>query len=257
MPETDTTPSRPRPQLRDLIRAVHLLTRLPLPGGDATRGAAAAWAWPLVGLIVGLGQVAAGLLALWLGVSEAVAAGVAIAAGLLITGGLHEDGLADCADGFWGGMTPARRLEILKDSRIGAYGVLALIVTIGFRWALFASLLAIAPLTLLAAAMISRAGIAVVMARLPFAREGGLAAHVGRPPAWAVGLGGIIAGLGAIVFAGIGAGLAALGVATVAILIVAALARAKIGGQTGDVLGATQVVAELAALATCAAFLST
>ncbi|OAN76114.1 hypothetical protein A8B78_15250 [Jannaschia sp. EhC01] len=251
MAETDTN----RPEVRDLIRAGQLLTRLPLPGGDGVRGAAAAWAWPLVGLVVGLGQVLVGLTALGIGLPADVAAGFAIAAGLLITGGLHEDGLADCADGFWGGMTRDRRLEILKDSRIGAYGVLALIVAMGLRWALFAALLAVAPLTLLAGAMISRAAMAGVMARLRFARDGGLAAHVGRPPAWAAGLAAGVAIVGAVLATGVLAGIVTTMVAAGATIAVALVARAKIGGQTGDVLGAAQVVAELAALTACAAIL--
>lgn len=252
MPETDTRRIEPR----DLIRAAQLLTRLPVPGGDGTRAAEAAWAWPLIGAFVALGQVMAGLLALWLGLSASVAAGIALAAGIAVTGGLHEDGLADCADGFWGGMTRERRLEILKDSRIGAYGVLALIVTMGLRWALFATLLASAPLTLLACAMMSRAAMAAVMAGLPFAREGGLAAHVGRPPLWAVWVGVGCAGMGAVLTAGLGTGLVAGVVALGATLGIAAIAKAKIGGQTGDVLGAAQVVAEISALAACAAYLS-
>lgn len=252
MPETDT----PRPELRDLIRAAHLLTRVPLPGGDGARGAKAAWAWPLVGMVVAMAQVIVGLVALAVSLPESVAAGLAIAIGLLIIGALHEDGLADCADGFWGGMTRVRRLEILKDSRIGAYGVLALIVTMGLRWALFATLLAVAPLTLIAAAMLSRAAMAVVMATLPFARDGGLAAHVGKPPIWAVTLGGVCAGIGAVLTAGFVAGVIAILAVAIATLVVCAVAKAKIGGQTGDVLGAAQVVTELAALTACAALFS-
>lgn len=249
-------PDTPLPQVRDVIRAGQLLTRLPLPGGDGARGAAAAWAWPVMGWIVGGAQIAVGLAGLSVGLPASVVAGIAIAVGLLITGGLHEDGLADCADGFWGGMTRARRLEILKDSRIGAYGVLALIVAVGLKWALFATLLVSAPLALLAAAGISRAAMAGVMAALPFAREGGLAAHVGRPPLWAVTLGSALAVAGALVVLGGGAGLAAVGVAIVATGTVAGIARTKIGGQTGDVLGATQICSELAALTLCAALLS-
>ncbi|GAB5448334.1 adenosylcobinamide-GDP ribazoletransferase [Gymnodinialimonas sp.] len=256
MPETDTAKARAFPEGRDVIRAAQLLTRLPVPGGDGARGAAAAWAWPVVGLAVAAAQILVGLAGLALGLPASVAAGLAIAAGLLITGGLHEDGLADCTDGFWGGMTRERRLEILKDSRIGAYGVLALIVTMGLRWALFAALLASAPLTLLAAAMISRAAMAVVMARLVFAREGGLASHVGRPPAWTAGLGAGVAVVGAVLAVGISAGALAALAAAAATLVVAMVARAKIGGQTGDVLGAAQVVSELAALTACAALLS-
>lgn len=96
MSETDTR----TPQPRDIIRAAHLLSRLPLPGGDATRTAEAAWAWPIIGVAVACIQIIAGLVALAIGLPPSVAAGAAIAAGLLSTGGLHEDGLADCADGF-------------------------------------------------------------------------------------------------------------------------------------------------------------
>lgn len=256
MSDTDTLASSPRPQLRDLIRAAQLLTRLPVPGGDGTRGAEAAWAWPLIGAVVALGQIGVGLVALNIGLPSSVAAGLAIAAGLLMTGGLHEDGLADCADGFWGGMTRARRLEILKDSRIGAYGVLGLIVTMGLRWALYATLLASAPLTLLAGAMISRAGMAAVMASLPFARDGGLAAHVGKPPRWAVWGGIAVAGIGTVLTAGLVAGITASLIAATTIVIIARVAKAKIGGQTGDVLGAAQVAGEISALAACAALLS-
>lgn len=256
MAETDTDFRTLAPEPRDVVRAAQLLTRVPIPGGDAARAAQAAWAWPVVGLGIGVLQLFAGVVALAIGLPATVAAGLAIAAGLLATGGLHEDGLADCADGFWGGFDRARRLEILKDSRIGAYGVLVLIVVIGLRWTLLAQLLLHAPWALVAAAMLGRSAMVAVMARLPFAREGGLAAQVGRPPMAAVWLGAICAVLGALAFAGIGAGLIATVSAACGALGVAAVARAKIGGQTGDVLGATQVMSELAALTACVALLS-
>ncbi|UWQ96709.1 adenosylcobinamide-GDP ribazoletransferase [Rhodobacteraceae bacterium M385] len=256
MPKTDTVPAPLTFEPRDVIRAAQLLTRVPVPGGDGTRAAEAAWAWPLVGAMVALVQVVVGIVALAIGLPASVAAGLAIATGMLLIGGLHEDGLADCADGFWGGMTRDRRLDILKDSRIGAYGVLALIVAIGLRWALFAALLAVAPLALVAGAMLSRAAMALVMARLPFAREGGLAAHVGRPPMGAVWLGGVCALGVAIIATGFIAGIVAGWAAACATGIVAWVAHRKIGGQTGDVLGATQVLAELAALMACVALLS-
>lgn len=249
MSETDTS----RPEPRDLIRAAHLLTRLPVPGGDAIRTAEAAWAWPVIGALVACIQILIGLTALAIGLPAPVAAGFAIAAGLLATGALHEDGFADCADGFWGGMTRARRLEILKDSRIGAYGVLGLIVALGLKWALFATLLAQAPLALLAGAMISRAGMAVVMHAMPFAREGGLAAHVGKPPRWAVWGCVAMAGVGAVLAVGVAVGLVAAIAAAGAVYGITLIAKAKIGGQTGDVLGAAQVAGEVFALTACAA----
>lgn len=244
------------PQPRDVIRAFHLLSRLPLPGGDGHRAAASAWAWPLVGAVIAAFQVGLGLAAMALGVPGWAAAGLALALGVVMTGGLHEDGLADCADGFWGGHTRERRLEILKDSRVGSYGVLAMIFAIGLRWSLLATLLPMAPLALIAAAMLSRAPMAALMARMPFARVDGLAKHVGKPPVAAAGGAGAIACVGGVMFAGFWPGaLAAILVAGAAILV-GSLARAKIGGQTGDVLGAAQVTGEIVALLTFAALLA-
>lgn len=244
------------PQPRDVIRAFHLLSRLPLPGGDGQRAAASAWAWPLVGAVIAACQVGLGLAAMALGVPVWAAAGLALALGVVLTGGLHEDGLADCADGFWGGHTRERRLEILKDSRVGSYGVLAMIFAIGLRWSLLATLLPIAPLALIAAAMLSRATMAALMARMPFARVDGLAKHVGKPPVAAAGGAVSIAWVGGVIFAGFWPGtLAAILVAGAAILT-GSLARAKIGGQTGDVLGAAQVTSEIIALLSFAALLN-
>ncbi len=252
MSDTDALP----PQPRDVIRAFHLLSRIPLPGGDGARAAASAWAWPLVGAAIAAFQVGLGVVLLALGVPIWAAAGLALAPGVVLTGGLHEDGLADCADGFWGGYDRARRLEILKDSRVGSYGVLAMIFAIGLRWALFASLLTFAPLALIAAAMLSRAAMSMLMAWMPFARDNGLARHVGRPPIWSAALAVGLALVGGAIYAGLApAILAALAVAASS-AAVGSLARAKIGGQTGDVLGAAQVIGEIAALLVLATLLN-
>ncbi|MEL6640743.1 MAG: adenosylcobinamide-GDP ribazoletransferase, partial [Pseudomonadota bacterium] len=113
----------------DVPAALGLLTRLPIPV-DAekaqARGAAAAWAYPIVGLVLGAILVCAAWGLSALGVPEEVTALLLIATAVVITGALHEDGLADSADGLWGGWDKTRRLEIMKDSSIGAYGVLAL-----------------------------------------------------------------------------------------------------------------------------------
>jgi len=243
---------------RDPLLALALLTRLPvrLPEAAFARGAAAAWAWPLAGLVVAGIAGAGGALALWAGLPPLFVAALVLALQALVTGALHEDGLADCADGVWGGTTPARRLEIMKDSRIGAYGTLALILTVLARAALLASLAALGPApflaALVAAACLSRAAMAGVMAALPHARPGGLAAAQGRPGAptvllgLAVALGLATAGLGAV-------SLAAAIAAMTAALGAAALARARLGGQTGDVLGASQQMAEIAVLMVLAA----
>ena len=242
--------------LGDLATALTLLTRLPMPARGEGRGARAAWAYPLAGALVGALSGGLGAVALAAGLPPGVAAGVVLATQAAVTGALHEDGLADLADGAWGGATRERRLEIMRDSRVGSYGALALVLTVGLRWSALATLpplgLALAPV---AAGALSRAGMAGVMAALPHARPGGLSASVGRP-------GGLTAGLGAgvaLVTAGLAIGPAAAFVAALATAAgaagVAALAWAKLGGQTGDVLGAAQQVGEAAALMALAAAL--
>ena len=127
------TPLRAR--ATEVQLALMLLTRLPAGRIDpAPTIAAAAWAFPLAGAVVGVLQALVLIAAIGLGLPMAMAAGLALAAGVLATGGLHEDGLADCADGFGGGRSPARKLEIMRDSRIGSYGALALILGLGLRW---------------------------------------------------------------------------------------------------------------------------
>ena len=126
MPQTDL------PALADIPAALRLLTRLPLPGAGGPPRPSAAWAWPLAGLIVGTLAAGIGIAALPLGAG--IAAACAMGAQAMLTGAMHEDGLADCADGFWGGWTRERRLAIMKDSAIGTYGTMALLITGLIRW---------------------------------------------------------------------------------------------------------------------------
>ena len=251
---SDTDAAHPQP--RDVIRAFHLLSRLPLPGGDDARASASAWAWPLVGAGIAVMQVGFGCALLAMNVPVWTAAGLALALGVVLTGGLHEDGLADCADGFWGSHDRTRRLEILKDSRVGSYGVLAMVFAVGLRWGLLVSLLPSAPLALISAALLSRAAMAALMAWLPFARADGLARLVGQPPVWSAASAIAIAIVGGVIYSGIGPGIMAALAVCGSTAAVGALARAKIGGQTGDVLGAAQVTGEIAALLTLAAMLT-
>ena len=240
-----------------LLLAGVLLTRLPLPRlapAQFAQGPRAVWAYPVIGAGVGLAGVAAGQLALVLGLPD-VAAGVAcLAAMIVLTGAMHEDGLADVCDGFWGGFDPARRLEIMRDSQIGTYGVLALGIILALRLTAVAGLLTAGWATILVAAALSRALMPAVMAGLPPARRDGLSHSVGRP-AWPAAAGALAIG-GAIT-------LICLGSAAVPVLLlaaaagagVAAVARRKIGGQTGDVLGAVQQLAEVAILLGCLALM--
>lgn len=239
----------------DVGAALMLLTRLPVASRlAADRGARSAWAWPLAGAVVAVLSWASGAALMAAGLPPVLAAGATLAVIVLVTGALHEDGLADCADGFWGGFTPERRLAILRDSRIGSYGVVALVLTLGMRWAAMATLFAAgnALAGLLAAGMLSRASMTGVMAILPFARPDGLAVHAGRPSSVATATAVAIAVTTSILALGPSALAAALA-AGAAAACTAGVARAKIGGQTGDVLGAAQQVSEIAVLLTCVA----
>lgn len=234
----------------DLVSATMLLTRLPVRGAPTKRAADAAWAWPLTGLLVGLPAGLAGMGVAAANLPGGLAAAVALAVAIALTGALHEDGLADCADGFWGGYDRDMRLEIMRDSRIGTFGVLALVLSVLSRWVLLE--LALAQGNLLGACLVagvaSRAPMAAILRHLPPARTDGLARGTGRPSAPSVLIGGAFAAAALAtqgpVHALFGAGLAVLAAAGVA-----AVARAKLGGQTGDVLGAVQQVAEIAVLA--------
>jgi adenosylcobinamide-GDP ribazoletransferase len=247
MAETDTALIR----ARDVTQALSLLSRLPLRSTSHDRGARAAWAYPVAGMVIGGLAALAGALAQWAGLPPPLVALVALALLVICTGALHEDGLADSADGLWGGWTRERRLEIMKDSHIGTYGVIALVLSLGARWSALWLLFAESPATatgaILASAALSRAVMPCVMTLLPHARETGLSHSHGRPRrrTAAVGL-GIAFGVTILLTGapGLWAVISALIVASLA----ARIARVRIGGQTGDILGATQQIAEIAVL---------
>ncbi|MCY4333301.1 MAG: adenosylcobinamide-GDP ribazoletransferase [Litoreibacter sp.] len=249
MAKTDSPLKQP---INDVLIALHLLTRLPLPGAhwsnDARPHARAAWAYPLVGLVVGGISAATAWSALAIGLPAMLAAGFAIAAAIVVTGAMHEDGLADCADGFWGGWEPIRRLEIMKDSQIGTYGVLALILVLGLKWAALTSLLASGQVFWLPViATVSRASMVIVMEKLQNARKSGLSQSTGRPGStalfWAVLIGSVTA-----LSTGIATGTALVILSALLTIGMITLSRRKIGGQTGDVLGATQCIVETSLL---------
>ncbi|MCQ0987727.1 adenosylcobinamide-GDP ribazoletransferase [Jiella marina] len=224
--------------------------RQPYRLGDDAAG------FPLVGLIV---AAPAALLLFGLpafGFSPLVAAVLAVVAMIAMTGGLHEDGLADVADGLGGHHPRDRALEIMHDSRVGSYGAIALILSIGLRAALLAELAAseptLAACAVLAAAAASRGGMALFWALTPSALETGLAARVGEPSRQA---GWLAAGLGAAIALVFGLPTAGLLPVTSAILLAAGVflwlrcfVMRRIGGQTGDCLGAFQQLAEIAIL---------
>jgi adenosylcobinamide-GDP ribazoletransferase len=237
----------------DLLSALALLSRLPVPNHRGT-GAASAWAWPPVGALLGALGAALASGALWLGVTPGVTAALVLALAAILTGGLHEDGLSDTADGLFGGWTRERRLEIMKDSRVGSYGVLALVLVTLARWSALTALLVFGGhwAALVATGALSRAPMVLMMAVLPNARGEGLSHATGQPgPITAlVALG--LAVLIAVTLTG-WAGLAMAAAALGAGVALAASALRRIGGQTGDVLGASQQLAEVACLAVLSA----
>ena len=236
--------------LSDFWRAMALLSRVPLPPVGDFRAALIArsvWSWPLVGLVLaGLALLPAMLVDFLTG-NPLVYAIFAIAAMVLLSGAMHEDGIADCADGFGGGMDRDRKLEIMRDSTVGTYAVVMLILTLGLRLVLITAAADIgqAGILFLIMAVISRAAMPVVMRILPPARDNGLGKGAGRPGWLPVLIGFAIASAIVLVLGGISAMFAVIVGVMIAILIVAMVARSQIGGQTGDVLGATQVCAEL------------
>lgn len=250
-------PGSPRDWLDDLRLAAGFLTRLlPPPDDGAARPLAeAVRAFPLIGAGLGLGAGLVYGLAVALGLPPALAAVAALAVLIAATGALHEDGLADSADGLGGGATPAAKLAIMRDSHIGAYGVIALTLGLIARVAALAALaepgLVLAALVVAGAA--SRVAISLVMLRLPCARSDGLGVRAGKPGQRDVVVGGGIALVIAIPALGFTAALAALIIAAGAALAVAGHARRQIGGYTGDILGAVQQVAEIAILFTLVA----
>lgn len=243
-------PRRPAPV--DVGVALALLTRLPITLEPARfdRSAMAVWAYPVAGLILAALAGGAGMIGLWLGLPGAMAAGLSLLCMIMLTGGMHEDGLADSADGLWGGWDRARRLEIMKDSHIGSYGVIALILSLGARWGALTLLwqegAAIA--AMIAAAALSRGAMPALMAGLPHARADGLSRSVGRPDARMVTLAAALAVATALFSLGLVGMIAAI-LATVGLAsAVAAIASRKISGQTGDILGASQQTCEIAVL---------
>jgi adenosylcobinamide-GDP ribazoletransferase len=245
--------------LADLRVCLMFLTRLPLDRETALPPpalAAAMRAFPLAGLLIGAFVGAVLVLMTGLGAPATVAALVAVGAGLAVTGALHEDGLADVADGFGGGGTIERKLEIMHDSRIGTYGVLALIVAVSLKAVVLATLAAqaawLAFAVIVAAAAVSRAAPTGILYLLAPARRDGLAVEAGRPGRGTVVQAMAAATLVSVVFlwpVSLFFGLVVAPLAGAAgLACVAWLARRQVGGQTGDVAGASQVVSELAIL---------
>ncbi|MGQ0617653.1 MAG: adenosylcobinamide-GDP ribazoletransferase [Acidimicrobiia bacterium] len=233
-------------------KALAFLTPLPTGTDDPTPDRSTLTWFPLAGALLGLllGVVWWGADRLW---PPAVAAALVVVADLGLTGMLHLDGLADTADGLLGPLPSAqRRLEVMATPDVGAFGTGAVAATLVLR---FAALASMGPSALLLSGLwcASRTVMAVVARAVPYARPGGVATEFAGGDWRPVALYGVVAAT-ALAGAGAGAGAAvAVTAAFAAGLLVAAGARRRIGGFTGDVLGAAGVVAESVGLLVAAA----
>ncbi|BBF93771.1 adenosylcobinamide-GDP ribazoletransferase [Blastochloris tepida] len=252
--QTDPSPLPDSPFARErraLLGAVIYFTRIPLPplppfADDDWRRATSYW--PLIG--VGVGLVAAAIYALAsLALPAGVAAGLALASGVVLTGAQHEDGFIDVCDGF-GGATRERMLDIMRDSRIGAFGAIGLVLLVGLKWQALAALPAdVAAVALIAAHAFSRGLGAMVMAVLSYART-----DASRARPMVSDLKGdrlvLVVGLAIVplILLPAAAILPAFAAGALAWTGCVATFNSRLGGYTGDCLGATQQVTELAIL---------
>jgi adenosylcobinamide-GDP ribazoletransferase len=249
----------------DIVRAVRFYSRLPIPALPSETDPHVVPDFrilprvlPLAAVVVAAPPACLFATALALGLGPWVSASLAVAGLTLVTGALHEDGLADTADGFGGGATPERRLAIMRDSLIGSFGASALILAFALRIGSLAALAERLPpsgaaLVVVIVAALSRTAGLIPLALLPPARLDGAARAVGRPTRGSLWAAAALAAAVALLLGQV-AQLPLSGLALMLLLSALAgyllmrLARRLIGGQTGDVAGAAQQVAEILAL---------
>jgi adenosylcobinamide-GDP ribazoletransferase len=245
----------------DILVAVATLTRIPvkLPFEiTAERRARSLRAHPIVGLGIGAAGAVAYAIAVAFGQPPLPAGLIAIGAIVLLTGAVHENGLADVTDGFGGGKTVEHKLEIMHDNRAGTSGVIALVLSVGLRAGAVAALgePGLVALALLAAGAVSRGFVPAVMRMLePVGGEAN--ATAGTPSAETTVIAAAIGAASALICLGLAPGGAAFVAAAGAVIVMAAIAYRQIGGHTHDVLGACQQVGEIVLLLAAAAHAGT
>ncbi len=230
-----------------------LLTRFPVSWDKYSHEAPdlnrSLWAYPIIGFVVGLVGAIVFMMVDMAGVPKLVAILSAFISMIFATGAFHEDGLADLADGFGGGQTRDKKLEIMRDSRIGTYGGLALILSIGLRVGSLEALTSSqVVVTLIAAAMISRLMIVFGLFILTPARSDSLATTTGKPTTVALGVAFFLTGTVTVMLLGGPAAIWTAFAAMLGLIIMVWVTMHQIGGYTGDVLGAIQQVSEIAVL---------
>jgi adenosylcobinamide-GDP ribazoletransferase len=252
------------PFVDDLLACLRFYSRLPVPapaGHEMPDFRTAVRALPIAGALIGACAAAALVCACGLGLPPFLAAALALVALVALTGALHEDGLADLSDGFGGGATREEKLEIMRDSRLGSYGAIALVFSLLLRVGALAgvaerSALEAAAVLVFVAALSRTAGLAPIMILTP-ARADGAGHAAMRPFETALRSAAMLAASLALLPLGAGASLLAVALAGLgaigAAYATAKLAERQIGGLTGDVMGAAQQTAEIASLLAFAA----
>jgi adenosylcobinamide-GDP ribazoletransferase len=238
--------------IKSFFKAVALITRIPVP--DKTfegnqSNLSIDWAYPLIGLLLALPVYFFGLLLLSFSFDSGLVAGATIILLIMSTGAMHEDGLADTVDGFWGGWNKENRLKIMKDSHVGTYGIIALIFSILIRWyciklCIDQNLFFVAIIT---SCTLSRSFMTFYMWATPCAKEIGLSANTGRPDDISTGLALLIGLITTILFLGI-KGLIVLTLCFFILWYAKTISIKKINGQTGDTIGAVQQICEVCIL---------
>lgn len=232
-----------RPRWQQILTCVMFYTRLPV--SPFLKGKhdfeSCQWAAPVAGLVVGLSGGLAFALGTYAGLAVSVAAAICLSATIAISGALHEDGVADTADGFGGGKSIEQKLQIMRDSRIGAYGSLALILSVLVRWSAITALAEpIAVLAALASAhTASRALIPAFMTQVPNVRSDGLSASVGATST-AQAIAAIVIGAVVLLFSGLTFVLTSVVLLSIWFISLKTLCIRQIGGRTGDTIGAFQ-----------------
>ncbi|WP_164730677.1 adenosylcobinamide-GDP ribazoletransferase [Pelagibacterium montanilacus] len=243
----------------DMVMAIRFYSRLPIPGGnhEAPDLSRIGMAVPFAGLVIGAGPALLLLAGGLAGLPSLFVALAALVAWVMVTGAMSEDALADAADGLFGGSTPERRLEILKDSRHGTYGVLALVLAVGLKAAALAHMATVSPLAAalawLAASTIARAASLYLALALRPARAQGAAATAGRISRNAFLVGIVFAcAIGFLLvapFVGVLGVVLSYGLAALVVVWWTRLCDRLVAGMTGDLIGALQGLVEIVLLA--------
>lgn len=237
-----------------LLAALRLMTVLPLGRRPSSRDRESSFSnspafFPIAGLLVGLASGG-----VFIGASEilpvSIATALAIAASVILTGALHIDGLGDTADGLFGGKTRERKLEILSDPRVGAFGVTAIVLVLLAKSAAISELDPVNHWSLLVVAAVSSRGVAsLAVVMFPYAKAEGIGSGYSGPARWVLPV-AVLSTLALVVVFGGAKSLIAVAVAAIVGTVIALYSLRSIRGLTGDVYGAIIELSELAALLT-------